>query len=166
MRLTMTTVVYLCVLHVSTVSGQGKGVPIGHLKNTTPNVLAFAVLPMGCPGAQEEYTKIVEGELLRARIKPSPQWNFYELTLLAELSCEPTESQLTWIFDLDVSFIVTHPVENPTDDEYSFYRVHYDPIYGTFGVLRNDTVISGLKTQLREQVGRLLTDYLKANLNP
>ena len=165
MRLTMATIVFLYVLPISTVSGQGMDVPIGHLKKPTPDVLAFAVLPMGCPGTQVEYTKIVEGELLRARIKPSPQWNFFELTLLAELSCEPSESQLTWIFDLDVSFIVTHPVENPQNDEYSFYRVHYDPIYGTFGVLRNETVINGLKTQLREQVGRLLTDYLKANFD-
>ena len=152
-------------------SGQEKKLSVKHLKKYDPDVLYFAThVYDDCPGTEESYEEIVEGELLRARIKPQESWDYHELFLQVLVVCnEDRKSSVRMItYTLYVDFAKRYRVIDPDPDEFDSYEVRLGLGYSGTGYRRgygNAEVERGIQTVLREYVSAALTDYLRANFS-
>ena len=149
-----------------TAAGQDKKLSVKHLKKADPDSLYFSTFVVDeCPGTEDSYEKIVEGELLRARIAPQSGWRFYEIFLNTIINCtNPGGSSMA--YDLDIHFAVFHSVLDPAPDKIEFNVLLYLDGYGSVGLKTHSSpqeVERHLKSLLKEYVSAALTDYLKAN---
>ncbi|MCY3770448.1 MAG: hypothetical protein OXG98_00270 [Gemmatimonadetes bacterium] len=130
----------------------------------------------GCPGSS--YEDEVDGELVRARIKPASSLYgaFNRLFLYVYVSClEEQDRPLNYLYKYDVYF-----AELASDNDIIssrglrlfeplipgyFLRLYPAPSYGSFGQTGNKrSAESAIRESLRDGVSKALTDYLKANL--
>lgn len=164
-------VVLLMVAVTTAAAGQEKKWSVKHLKKTDPDSLNVVVWPTDdCPGTKETYERVVDGELLRARIKRTPTWRPYEVRLQAILECRRISDRTAFIYRTSVRFFAMYPVLDSAPDEEDYYVVHYADGFvigrGAFGFLpgyNSDKIERVLKTGLRDAVSDALTDYLRAN---
>ncbi|MYB62447.1 MAG: hypothetical protein F4X69_13840 [Gemmatimonadetes bacterium] len=152
-----------------TAAGQEKQASLEYLKKNDPDSLNVVVfVEDGCPGTQRSYERVVEGELLRARIKRQPTWSIYEVRLMTHMQCAAQKTGL--VFLIAVDFFATYPVLDPAPDESDYYIVRYrdrsNSFFGAFTGYNDSNSVEAegmLKTSLRDAVTDALTDYLKAN---
>lgn len=144
-------------------SGQDKKPSVKYLEKADPDWLYFEIFfDDDCPGIEEAFENIVEGELLRARIKRQNGWRFNDLFLNVEVSCTPTKGSAAG-YSLDVQFAQYRRILDPAPDEYDFYMVYHGRKYGAYGAHGTSVLEEQLRSRLRETVSDALTDYLKAN---
>ncbi|MYB62832.1 MAG: hypothetical protein F4X69_15855 [Gemmatimonadetes bacterium] len=154
-------------------AGQEKQPSIKHLKKSDPDVLFMGTsIDNSCPGTERSYERIVEGEMLRARIKRTSIWNWYEIALNVNVSCHRDRSQRGTMevltYSIFVTFLVFYPVEDPAPDELDFRQVVYLPSYVGSGLSVNHDNAEEervIHANLRNAVTNALTDYLKANFS-
>ena len=158
-------VVLLIAAVTTAVAGQDKKTSAGYLKKVNPDSLYYAVhIDDDCPGTERSYERIVQGELLRARIKPKQYWEMYDRFLDVLVGCAVRDDSEAYAYSLDVRFAQHRPILHPASDEYDFYVVHIGTKYGVFGFRgtgKDDE--QHLQTLLRTAVTNALDDYLKAN---
>lgn len=146
--------------------GQGGKLSIEHLKKNDPNVLYFTLFfDDDCPGTQSSYEETVEGELLRARIKPKSGWSYNETFLHTDVSCTNPDNRVV-AYDISVHFGEFQRVSAPAPNELEFHMILHAKPYGAFGfrsVYSTEEIERDLKSSLRESVSEALTDYLRAN---
>ena len=111
-----------------------------------------------------QITNIVEGELLRARVKPVDGWYYNALILLVSMQCsDRITAAVTW--RADISFGRIFAVEDSAADERGYLLTLFWPGYGSWGYdPRGDG--EKMKDFLRTGVSNALTDNLKANFDP
>ena len=145
-------------------------------KKTGPDSLYVLYAQSGnCPGSS--YEDEVDGELVRARIKPTSSLfgAFNRLFLKVNVRClEEQDRPGNYLYEYDVYF-----AELASDDDIISSRAQrlfepfiagyflrlYDPSYGSFGQTGNKrSAESVIRESLRDAVSNALTDYLKANL--
>ena len=128
------------------------------LKKDNPNELHFTTIATGCNDTEEAYEKVVEGELVRARIKRS-QYQQGDLFLIAAITCATNKVGFT---ATHVEIIFARKIGTDPND----YVVTYSP--GRSGSVRINMEIEAIRAQkelIRESVSEVLTAYLKANFD-
>ena len=150
----------MLVTMTETATGQDR---LKHLEKPEPDRLfAWVSISNECPGSEETYNNIVEGELIRARItRISGKWPPEgELHLYTYLNClDSAEGRIT-VYHLTVHF------SRAFDQEaYPNAIVYFAPEYGYLGVAPMDEARTILLHAMRNGVTRALTDYLKANFS-
>ncbi len=162
-RVHITAIAILAALLVTmtwTAVGQDS---LEHLEKTEPDHM-FAWVSIGneCPGSEETYNNIVEGELVRARItRTTGNWPpDGELHLYSYLNClDSAEGRIT-VYHLTVRF------SRAFDQEaYPSAIVYFAPNYGYLGVAPMDEARTIILDAMRNGVNRAITDYLKANFS-
>ena len=152
-----------------------------YLKKPNPDELFVALLhDEKCPGAEDSYQSIIDGELVRARIKESTSWPSYGvLFLMVDIDCFPIERDginTGFFFNVRPEFGMELSVERE-DRDFPRLNVERDYIvtivndHGRYGYVIGgpnfeDSTARRIRNALREKVSDILTDYLKANQAP
>jgi len=122
-------------------------------KQENPNELAyFLLVHPDCPVTEEEGESILEGVLVRSRIKPlvRPAWVSRPLYLSVSLECIKPKNNNP-VFQIIARF----------GDVSGEIPIFYFPDYGFFGIGPKDS----MKTAFQGRVEAAITDYLKANFD-
>ena len=158
----------LLVTMTGPVTGQEKRPYWGHLKKDNPDELYFFIISEeDCPGTQGSYERVIEGELLRARIKRKHTWTVDEVILYCEIRCieTPQSSFQNHPWAIVLHFAVHLDVGVTEPDEDDRLMVLFYPGYGMFGSFSKGTLEDRLKDTLRSKTADALTDYLEVNIN-
>ena len=153
----------LLIIMPDPIVGQEKEPYIKYLKKYDPDVLAlFSFLDDDCPGTRQSYEKIIEGELLRARIKRGSYKN-EELYLGVTVEC--TVGNGTQGYSVDIYYGFDYTVVDAASDELGFYSTRFGSGYGFFGYGSSIDTETTISDALRRSVSDALTDFLKANFD-
>ena len=125
------------------------------MKKENPDTLHFnAFAEPDCPFSNAELTDLVNGVLVRSRLRPGDYFDSEEVfgfsVVVGCLEKEPG-SQF-FIYNIDISFIRYLLGRNFTE---------IWPIYGGFG----QGIPDSIKGQVKASVESLITDYLQANFD-
>lgn len=114
-----------------------------------------------CPWALEH---VVDGALVRSRIRRKPLWSYNETVLFVNVFCIEARSRIL-VYDVDVSFGTFVRAESGA--QYSFDSVTINAgQYGGLGATGlNDSGRQSLENNLGREVERALVDYLRSNFD-
>lgn len=126
------------------------------LKKTNPNEMYRVVaVTSGCPLAKDEAENIVDGALVRSRIKPLSSWTDNEVGLDVNVDCIAGDQPLvTYVIRVELS-------KTYYDGDTLVIATMPGKTYGGFG--RDDK--SGINSLIRESVEDAIYDYLIANFD-
>lgn len=108
-----------------------------------------------CPFSNADIKNLIEGEFLRARIKPTADLDLYLQISVTCMNAESGSRQLGYAVHYDIIF-------GTLTANYGLMH-HASPSYGSM-LLGGMNDISFLKNAIRDSASNALTDYLKANL--
>jgi len=123
------------------------------IKSPTPNQLAYFIgVGSDCEITKDEAISLVDGVLIRSRIKPLAQSFGGEASLYLNirLECLLMESRNP-IFQININFARWTP----------YPPILYDHIYGTMGYGSKEYVSQNLK----EYIENAITDFIKVNFD-
>jgi hypothetical protein len=152
MRFALITILTLAPLQVAI--GDDPAWLATALMQEEPNELAYLIgVDSECPINEEEAESIIEGVMIRSRIKPldGDNWASRSLYLSTVLSCMKRDNGIQ-VFHMQINF-----------GNYSkFIPVLYDQGYGYFGIGSSGFIETILGAQIEIAIG----SYLKANFDP
>lgn len=126
--------------------------PINH---GDPNVLAREVwVGSTCPINKAEANEVVDGVLIRARLKPDEYYDSSQtMGFFVSVRCMRRQGTDLFIYKVDVNFVQFAPIANRT--------LQWVNGYGSMGIgLKVD-----IRGAIRDGTERLVTDYIKVNFN-
>ena len=160
----ITAAAILAALLIAT-PGQVNGQTADLQKSNPGELHVLFLFDNQCPNFKREYQKIIDGELVRARIKESTTWpRIGELYLTVDIDClsiEDRDGRKTgWFYLVERSFKVfsTGPDILLTHNRILGYSMG--------GPSPRHDAAREIRRALREAVADILTDYLKANQSP
>lgn len=122
------------------------------LKSDNPDELAYyASMDTECPVSRNALENMVEGVIVRSRVKPTNYSDATDVYLNVVLSCLAAEAgnrQIGYTYFLDVRFGRPGTI------------LLYDRQFGVLGLIPNDKILDELKNHVEAAV----TAYIKANL--
>ena len=149
-----------------TVNGQTKKSYLKYLIKDDPDILGIEVtVDDECPSMESSLEELVEGELLRARIRKG-SWidTMDEVKLHVNMHCTSGKSgSIHQGYIVEVDFAIWRDVDDAAINEYGFYLMRYGTGYGGFGFAPKHLVNKESENLARTQVSKALTDYLRAN---
>ena len=126
------------------------------LEKDNPNELWFLAVSTNCPVTDEALNYLVQGVLIRSRIKSAPNWATNGLHLAVFLDCfEDTSDSGRHVFDLDIQF--RRFIER--NDDYVWVYAATLVNYGTFGLARAEII----EQSVNKRVENAIADYLESN---
>ena len=123
------------------------------LKSSTPNQLSYFVnVSKACPFSKEKAQTVVDGVLIRSRIKPLREDIFVNnrVYLNMTISCLTLKSDNP-VFDIEVNFARIEPLPS----------IIFDQHFGTSGIGGPDYILQAFK----EGVESAVTEYIKSNFD-
>ena len=146
------TIALMAVMSMSFASEMPEWLPLA-IKSPTPNQLAYWVaVAQDCEITKDEAISLVDGVLIRGRIKPLSQSLGSEASLYLNIviDCMPGESRNP-IYVININFArwTSHP------------PILFDWPYGTFGIGPKEFSSQHLKEQVEDAV----TDFIKVNFD-
>ena len=181
-RTTYITAAAILAALLTTMTGTANAQEIkAYLKKPNPDELIVMFLyGSDCPGERDSYRTIIEGELVRARIKEKTAMpRIGEPFLIVEIKCLTIKRggiDTGFVYDIYAAFAMERSV-SPFDLD--FPRLNVDRDYtvtivnnhGAYGYSMGGPnprldAAQNSRNALREEVANILTDFLKANQSP
>jgi len=147
-------IIILCLLPIAAIASADSQ---PWLKKENPNELfAVTVSTEHCPISVVDLDELVNGVLVRARIKKKSAWAENELLLSVEIGCKLLSDSM-WAFRYDVFY-------SRFSLDTSGNLIETTAIDGKhYGIGTKDE--DGMRSAIRELVEDAITDYLKANFD-
>jgi hypothetical protein len=123
------------------------------IKGNSPNQLAYFITTNSCPFTKETLSNVLEGVLIRSRIKPLKHDIFVDgrIYLNAHVTCLSQEAGRNSPFTISVSFARYLP----------YPPIIIDNDFGTMGIGPSDYILQLFK----ESVESAVTQHIKANFD-
>lgn len=140
------------------------------LKRENPDQLKVFYDQYGeCPFTKESITSMIDGLLVRSRLKPATSTEWFSdsthFSLDVNLSCGDSDDNPPQLFKISTRFSEKATLQKPL----GLLKVYMDhtPSYDVWGTYNRDREKSErfLRNAIRESVEDALTDYLKANFD-
>ncbi len=137
--------------------------PREYMKKPSPDELYVSFSQDSeCPWPLEH---VVDGALVRSRIRRKPQWTFGETVLFVRVNCVGASNGRVFAYSMGVSFGVFVPAEADAQRLIDEVKINPDA-YSSYGTgISNDSGRQFLENSLRERIERALVDYLRANFD-
>ena len=160
-RLHATTASVALATALSVVASQVDAQPREYMKKPSPEELHVAFF-QNCPWSLEH---VLDGALVRSRIRRKQNWVFRELVLFVEVRCrEVNELVMAHVNVSFGHFVPAEPGAQYTFDTVTINHSQYSLLTGALPEMGN-LGRQPLENSLRDLVDGALVDYLRANFD-
>ena len=153
----------LLAMVLSSAAARVDAQPREYMKKTSPDELyvSFFQGPQ-CPWPLEH---VVDGALVRSRIRRKPLWSFGETILFVDVNCMRPQSASGFVVHLGVSFGSFVRAEAGAQRPFDVVEINPDR-YSDLGTTPpGDSGRQFVESTLRERIDVALVDYLRANFD-
>ncbi len=134
------------------------GDPEPWMKKENPNELGvFVFVTKRCPMTDSELRELLEGVLVRSRIKPV-SWVAGDIYLDVDLDCTQSQSSNHVIFNFVIDFTGVALLEGKGNVPVRFGKFKSGGVFGSAS-------LNEAKQAMKVQIESVITDYLQANFD-